>query len=132
MTLSERFANGNWEDEEGILWDGPIDFIQGHVLDFCLCGSPEENLAFILRGLEHINEGWPPDSEYADQIAWYRAWFIRGTEVFGNQLSRDFFFYWTSALGLTEHGGCIPGWLTPKGLDLINVLKELNRHDPKT
>ena len=33
--------------------------------------------------------------------------------------------YWCDAQGLTEHGGCVPGWLSKKGEKVLADLREV-------
>jgi len=105
-------------------WDGDlVDFIQTGDLGFCGCGMPEQNLDYIRKGLEHINETRPESQEHDD---WHPEWVSRGHEIFGNETSRYFFFYWADKEELTEHGGSVPGWLSDKGKELLEVLEILH------
>ncbi len=111
--------------------DDPCDYLQCSVLGFCGCGNPEENLEFIRAGLLHINDKCPDGpSDVARE--WYKGWVARGRQVFGNEQSRYFFFYWCSKEGLTEHGGSVPGWLSNKGRDLLDELNIFVAENPPT
>jgi len=107
---------------DGCYWGGPLEYYQGHVLDFCCCGLPEDNLKYIHDGLELIAARFAivtaqslmetPFGKYNKQMNAWRADVIK---FFGSEQSKDFFFYWADREGFTEHGHGMPGWLTDKG-----------------
>ena len=102
-------ATTTYVDDDGCYYEDAIAFIQTGILGFCLCGSPEENLTYLRDGLRYIQQKC--EGDYVG--------------IFGNERSRDFFFYACDEKGLTEHGTLIPGWLTQKGEDLLSDLDEL-------
>lgn len=115
----------HYDDERSLITTG--------LLGFCGCGRPEENLAFIRDGLQHIDEAISASPDpWKDRPAW-DAWFAghkaREIEIFGNERAAYFFFYWADKNGLTDHGGSVPGWLSDKGRELIEDLQELTRRE---
>lgn len=96
-------------------------------LNFCHCGMPENNLLYILGGLEIIDEKRPDDRTQFD--AWWDAHTKREAAHFGNQSSAYFFYYWADKEGLTEHGGSVPGWLSDEGVALLTKLREWKATD---
>jgi len=56
---------------------------------------------------------------------WYKQWRKEGLKLFGNEKAMFFFYYWCDVLKLTEHGGCIPGWLSEKGKNTLSDLEDL-------
>lgn len=123
----DRFKNddidGGYIDESGCHYDDAESFYQNGIFKMCGCGRAEDNLAYIRDGLQHI-----ADYEEIDGLddMQYDAWLRAGIEVFGNELSRYFFFYWLDSIELTEHGSSIPGWLTEKGKQVLEDLKEMD------
>ena len=96
-------------------YDSKEAVMQAAVLHFCTCGHPEDNLAYIRDGLEHIASDAP-----------FEEWVVAGNALFGNDRARYFFYYWANQIGLTDHGGSVPGWLTDTGEALLEVLKSLD------
>jgi len=119
-----RNEDDTYTDENECTHDSAVDFYQCHVFDFCGCGCPEKNLALIRDGLQYIKNGAYDETD----PDWYKKWQKKGWNIFGNEQSRYFFFYWADKEGLTEHGGSVPGWLTDKGQealeDLTIILKD--------
>ncbi len=103
-----------------------IERMQESVLGFCACGMPDENLAYVRDGLAHIAEDGPnPQGDSAAWEAWLREHRERGAQLFGNERAERFFYYWADKEELSEHGGCVPGWLTEKGLAMLADLRAL-------
>lgn len=91
-------------ESDGMWWS------DGHslVLDcmgFCCCGDPEAVTGYVSRKLKEIRDrSFHPDGYTAENY---------------------FFWYWAEAAGLTEHGSCVPGWLTKDGEALIDAIDAL-------
>lgn len=95
------------------------------MLGFCGCGAPEENLRYVLGGLELMNEerpGWPHDT-MANFHTWYEGHKARCLAHFGSERAEYFFYYWCDEKKFSEHGGSVPGWLTDSGLQLLADLR---------
>lgn len=90
-------------DSNGCCYDDMQSLIQCGILEFCGCSCPSQNLDYIKRELERI----------------------ASKQIYGNNISdsEQFFQYWADANELTEHGFCLPGWLTEKGKALIELIK---------
>jgi len=110
-----RFGGGHY--------DTATDLIQTGMLKFCACGAPEQNLLYVLGGLELIDED-RPDGTLAEFHKWCKKWEKRRQVHFGSEAAADFFFYWADSQELTEHGSSVPGWLTNKGKELMTLLRE--------
>lgn len=110
---------------DGCWHESAESVIQVGLLGFCGCGNPDVNLAYILVGLELIDEKCP--DAFKDREAW-NVWYTdhtaRERAHFGSDAARNFFYYWCDERRLTEHGGSIPGWLDEKGRELLAALSE--------
>jgi hypothetical protein len=114
---SER---GGYKDSNDCWHEDTTDLIQNGILGFCACGGPEENLAYILGGLELIDE-----RHEAEAAGWdWKAWEAKCVQHFGNIEAAYFFWYWADKERLTEHGGSVPGWLDERGHHLLGLLRE--------
>lgn len=102
------------------------ELLQSGMLKFCACGRPEENLTYILGGLELIAEERPDD---IDHSMWFVGHEERARKHFGNQEAEYFFYYWADSEGYIEHGGGVPGWLTHEGENLLALLREWQGRD---
>ena len=125
MYIDKYKKDDGYYDEDDCYYETAKDFIQTKILGFCGCGRPEDNLEYIRDGLAHINAPRSKNMTHEQHSEWFKKWVKRGHEIFGNELSRYFFFYWCDKEGLTEHGSSIPGWLTPKGEELLEDLNEI-------
>ena len=124
--LSEyKTEDGYYADDKGCHYEDAIDLIQTGILGFCGCGRPEDNLLFILGGLELIDEVHQRKAMPAEEFRqWSQDHQERCVKFFGNENAMQFFHYWTDNQGLTEHGGSIPGWLDDSGEQLLATLRE--------
>ena len=118
--LADYAKDGGYEDSDGCWHEDVESFLQSGILGFCGCGMPEDNLLYVLRGLELIDEKRPD----VGGNAWYVGHRARLTEHFKTSGAEYFFFYWCDKQGFTEHGGSVPGWLTPDGDTLLALLRE--------
>lgn len=108
--LDEAFELG---DYEGLCHNDDESVLQCGVLGCCGCGTPEDNLRYIAKGLAHFTE---------DGV---RAEYITEWNDFSNE-EATFFLYMMDVLGVTEHGSSIYGsWLTEKGKALVKSLIKL-------
>ena len=110
VTHVDNGGAADYQTDDGVCYPDICDIIHTGILDFCGCGDPKRNLEYILEGLEYIDRK------------------IEFIDIFGNDRSRAFFFYWADKEGLTEHGGTVDSsWLTIEGENLmgdIKILKE--------
>ena len=103
--------NGGYEYDE-VLHEDLLLALHSGVLKFCGCGRPEESVRYVMEGLKILEYtfGMP----YEDKRA------LR-EEHFGIDGAEYFFYYVMDALELTEHGGSVPGWVTPEGKEFIRL-----------
>lgn len=114
----------SYSGPDGINYESELEYLCLAVLGFCGCGMPENTAAWVLEGLDIINEPFEHDEKEWLQL--YGDWKDRVRKHYGdNDGSRYFFWYWCADKEFTEHGGSVPGWLTDKGKDLRDRLREL-------
>lgn len=100
--------------------------LQCDMFGFCACGRPEENLRYILGGLEILNDQFEDNGDGK----WYERHRGRVDEYFASAQAEYFFWYWCAKEELTEHGCGVPGWLTARGkaaLDRLRRWKQMGR-----
>lgn len=121
MTIDKfRQLDGSYIDEEGVTWVDTTSFFQCKILGLCGCGLPEQNLLYIRDVLRHINRL----KEFHEKQISYDEWKAAGRQIMHTEQIEYFTYYVLDSLGLTEHGGSVPGWLTKKGEDLLSDLEE--------
>lgn len=126
--------------DKGTIWDGYTDpdgvwhqdangFILGYIFGFCGCGMPTEAMKYIRDVMQHVENLHVlnnPDELTPDaRSALYDKWAEDGKAIFPNQGAEYFAYYVLDAKGLTEHGGSVPGWLTPKGREVLSDINEI-------
>lgn len=105
---------------DGCHWDDEFSYVMGALLRFCGCGRNEDAAAYIRDGLALIAERFATDEATFD----YDTYKAKMDKQWPDSGARYFFWYWCDAEELTEHGGQVPGWLTPKGEAVLDFLKE--------
>ena len=96
-------------------------------LGFCTCGDPEGCLEYIKKGLDIIDE----DRGDETWEQWWPKHKARRIAHHGNEAAAQFFHYWADAMEITEHGGCIPGWLTNKGAYIQRTIGRVLDNEPE-
>ena len=109
-------------DADGCCHDDPGDLLQTALLRFCGCGSPEDNLIYVLGGMTLAEEKGPDG--YEAFSAWWHDKEKREIAHFGSEAAARFFHYWLDKEHLTEHGSALPGWLSKRGKSLLVLLRE--------
>lgn len=99
----------------------PIDFILSYYLDFCTCGQPEQDAELIRDVLRHVQEC--KELLWTEQIT-YEQWAERATKIAPDNCMQVIYKLLDSK-NLLEHGGGVPGWLTPLGEDILSDLNEI-------
>lgn len=121
MDTNEPERNEEFVDPSGCHWGNAEDFLQGYVLGFCCCGLPLDNLKYIASILQHVHnlkeQVWSKKKTYDE---WHKEGKLLGTD---QQLY--FAYYFLDSKKLIEHGGSVPGWLTPEGLKFLNDVNKL-------
>jgi hypothetical protein len=121
--------NYMYPDADGCSYEDAVNLIQVGILGFCGCGVPGMNLAFVRDGLAHIDQKFDGDV-FKERDAWHAFWNAKKADekrIFGSEAAAYFFYYWASKEDLTEHGGSVPGWLSDKGREVLDDLRELTR-----
>ena len=116
MYIDKYKKENGYYDEENCFYSSTEAFKQVKILGFCMCGDPESNLEFIRDTLIFINGN--------KEIRSFEERENQAKELFKTREIRNFVFYVLDEKGLTEHGSCIPGWLTEKGKHLLDDLNE--------
>jgi hypothetical protein len=119
---TDKYKTKNGEyDAKGILYASAEDFIQSGVLGMCGCGDVDANLVFVKNALQHLKNL----SLVHDKNKTYDRWAVEGLALFGSTSVESFVYYVLAETGLTEHGLCIPGWLTAEGENFLEDLIEM-------
>lgn len=83
----------------------------------CGCGEPEYVLALLQNVLTMLDRSY--GREWNEKGEWFGAWRQY------NPAMHYLALYVLSALGLEEHGGSVPGWITAKGKVILEALRRL-------
>lgn len=112
--------NEEGKDLQGIDWsyeagcDNPImDFIWNELFGFCGCYQPEEGFKLVREVMNAIND----TTNDRNCMSSY--------DMRNGSVEKVFIMYWLDEREITEHGGSIPGWLTPYGKELLHVMNEI-------
>lgn len=106
--------DGVWyEDEENLLVSG--------FCNFCGCGRPEESLDYVYKALQHVQN---LQDKVWKNLDTYDNWSKQEKKLFPIKGSAYFMYYWLDNMEFTEHGGSVPGWLTSKGKELLELIEE--------
>lgn len=109
-------------DEEGVYWDDAERWLHGKVLNFCGCGSPENNLHFINNFIE-IKE--KKGLDYSSKVELYNNFIINHLEEV-----RQFIEYALDEKSILEHGSSIcSGWINSEN-DFTKDLKMWCKENP--
>lgn len=106
---------------EGCTSDSAEELIAVGLFKWCGCGQPWTSLAYALAALQNIAD--LKDRLWEKQITW-EQWNANEMALHGDSGRAYFFYYWADGLGLTEHGGSVPGWLTDYGREVLGLLHE--------
>jgi hypothetical protein len=100
--------------------------IQCEILDFCMCGQPEtvfNYLLIILRSFKKIDDT-PLEEEWGKTPPGWEKALAERDKLFNSKGEQYFVYYWLTKEDFTEHGGSVPGWLTGKGENLLELLEK--------
>ena len=100
--------------ESGCEYESLQDFIHTDILGFCGCGMAEDvdKLVYAILTLLNIKDSLT-----------FKEYIAKLEEDLPTDALQYFMFYWLDSKGFTEHGGSVPGWLSDKGQELLNLLK---------
>lgn len=103
----EKDPDGGY-NYDGAYYENLDDVLAIGILGFCGCGRPDDALQLIIDVTK--TRAFPDKDltvlDFQDTVE-----LIRGNA----ELAAYIIFYLLNEKGLTEHGGSVPGWLTPKG-----------------
>ena len=129
MHIDKYKQPDGWYKYEECDYEHPWEVIHIGMWGFCGCANPEVNIQHVRDGLNHVDrmkrELWESPEWNTSPRKLIDKWHDDGSDIFGNDESEQFFYYWCDKMGYTEHGGCIPGWLTAEGLELLDDLNEI-------
>ena len=131
----EGYTPGEWNPDlpvdpvtnhinvEGHIIGNYASYIFTDVLGFCACGMPDLTIVFIRDALQHVDNKrlkvWDNNDPYS-----LSDWNEDGKKLFKSEVQEYFMYYWMDKEELTNHGGSVPGWLDPKGLQILEKLNE--------
>lgn len=109
--------DGGLLSADGCNWDDIGDIFLGSIVGQCLCGMPFDVIQFIHDGIAHLAM---PKQEWGGKTG---IVFVETEQWKARQAAEakhsdgSLYFLWHSLenMGLLEHGGSAPGWLTGKG-----------------
>lgn len=113
--------NGEYIDEDNVHFGNEtISFLQSKFLGFCNCGIPDHSVEYVVKGLEEVNKISKAGDKWKEAVE-------KAEEVLGGEERMYFMWYFLDSKGLTNHGSSVPGWITDRGeqfLELYNELEE--------
>lgn len=103
-------------------YETPVELVLEGMLGFCGCGDPDGVIEYLTKSLLHISN--------LKQLVWekklsFEEWNNGGNELHPVTGSDYFMWYVLDSKEFTEHGGSVPGWLTSKGEELLELLNEI-------
>ena len=110
-----------YKDEEGISYPGAEAFLQTKILGFCGCGDPFRNIKYVGKILRYVHD--LKEKVWTDEM-YYKEWETEGEKI-GLEEALYFAYYCLTEIGLLEHGGAVPGWLTPRGIEFMEDAEEI-------
>lgn len=103
-------------------YDTFAEYIWFEKLKFCGCGIPDETRDALIKSTRALRECWAvirsqegKEGEQARSDAWKKLRADIDTTWNDPDLRLYLTWYILDIAGLTEHGGSVPGWLTPEG-----------------
>lgn len=111
--------------------DELMDFLSEEA-GFCGCAQPVDAFKFLRDTLFLINE---LKEEVWNDLSGetYDEWSNKFYHSLLGSKERPglscWWLYWIDHIGLTEHGGSVPGWLTTKGKEVLKAMIEIGKSD---
>lgn len=112
--------DGTYKDSEGCSHDNAEDFLCS-ILGFCGCGQPEAALEHVRQSLRIIHD---LKEKVWEKTETYDSWNARMRALMHTNGIEYFTYFFLDDKGFLEHGGSVPGWLTPEGEDMLADLDE--------
>lgn len=110
--LGFKSIGGGWEGPHGMYYDDAEQAILTGLFGFCGCGCPESVILLLRDALQLCKD----DEHWKGE---------RLTTIFPQEGHAYLMWYLLDSNGFIEHGGCVPGWITVKGGDLLDALNVL-------
>ena len=132
MHIDKYKTNDGYIDANGSSHEEPVDVILTGFLGFCGCGSPDAALGYLRDVLMYVDEPHHWSLDHRDE--WKKnhvEWRKRGDSLFTTEGSKYLIYYVLDKEGLTEHGGCVPGWLSSKGREILEDAIEILSEETK-
>ena len=126
MYIDKYFKKDGYYDEYGCFYGDAKSFIATSIFGFCGCGMPNEALEYVRKSLQLVDD---LTNLVKDGGLSYDEWEKHKKEVFSDNGAEYFMWYFLDKKELTMHGSSVPGWLTPKGIELLSDLNELNNNN---
>jgi len=124
ISLWKDKNTGEWITDDGQIFDID-DYILIDIFDFCGCGHTKSAVEHIIGALKLIKEKDEinKNTKFED---WYEEWAEKVSNFFNHDRgAQTIMWYCFDRAGLTDHGGSVPGWLTEKGYDLIDLYEKV-------
>jgi len=99
------------------------EFLYGD-MGMCGCGQPENFFKFLrdsLRFYKKRQEMWETKQ---DSMGLYEE-YMKSIGMEERPGLAYWWMYWLDHVDLTEHGGCVPGWLTHFGVIVLEAMEEI-------
>jgi|ERR1051325_1295910 hypothetical protein len=115
--------NGCWHEE--------ALFFLLEDMNWCCCGQPELAASLLFDALSlakwrfDVSATLRSKEDFEAANERYEQYRKRELELMSNDSIAYFVWYTIDAAGLMEHGSSIPGWLTEKGKEMLEALREL-------
>ena len=129
MNIDKFKRDDGYYDESEYFYEDAKSFVQAKVFGFCGCGGPDDNLLYVRDSMRllrnfHSKEHDKEKESWDDFHKRHRAAVDDHFKLSGAEY---FMWYWLDEKGFTEHGGCVPGWLTAEGEALLDDLEEITK-----
>lgn len=101
------------------------DLLMQH-LGFCGCGDPDSFLLYFYTCLRAWQVLWTKIRSTPNNVPnpRFHEYWKEFEAHWPGQGQAYFVYYEFDRLGFTEHGGSVPGWLTDKGEDWVDAIRE--------
>lgn len=117
MIEKYKQPDGSYIDEDGCHYETATELL-ANMLNFCGCGYVEDAIEYVYRSLCLV---WKLQHEVG--ITEMPNWCTEVEGYYGSKGAEYFMWYYLHNLKLTQHGTCVPGWLTEKGEDIMKDIE---------
>jgi len=113
-------SDGEYVDESGEVFGDAEAFLVS-ALGFCHCGAPDLAIQYVRGALQLVAD---LKGKVWEKEMTYEQWSENVRSLFASEGAEYFMWYWLEQKAFTEHGGGVPGWLTPDGEEMLSDLNE--------